>query len=83
MDKIIIELYIPAISQTHDVIIPLDLRLHEIEGLMAAAIMELSGGVYIRSEDTVICDKQTATVLDINLSARELGLSNGSMLMLI
>lgn len=83
MDKIIIELYIPAIGQTHDVFIPMDLRLHEIEGLMATAMMELSGGVYIRSEDAVICERATGTVLDINLSAREQGLSNGSMLMLI
>ncbi|MDQ0194709.1 methyltransferase [Paenibacillus wynnii] len=83
MDKIIIEVYIPAISQTLDVFIPQDLRLSEIEGLMIAAVTEVSGGFFTSSQDTVICDKTTGTVLDVNMSARELGLSNGSMLMLI
>lgn len=83
MDKILIELFIPAIGETHDLFIPLHLRLGEIEGVIAAAITELSGGVFIGSEDTVICDKVTGAALDVNLSARELGLRNGSMLMLI
>ncbi|WP_239617478.1 methyltransferase [Cohnella mopanensis] len=83
MDKIIVEIYLPSINQKYDVFIPITLRLHEIEALLIGAFIELSDGYFVASQNAIMCDMQTGTLLDINKSAIELGLYNGSRLMLI
>ncbi|MDQ0885065.1 hypothetical protein QFZ81_000153 [Paenibacillus sp. V4I9] len=83
MDKILVELFVPAVNQSYDVYIPFTSKMHEIEKLLTKAITELSAGYYAVSENTVICERTSGSILDINLSAQELGLLNGSKLMLI
>ncbi|CAM4339320.1 EsaB/YukD family protein [Paenibacillus tarimensis] len=83
MDKILIELYIPASGQVYDVFIPVHLKVFEVEALLISAVTDLTGGYFTAAEDTVLCDRATGEVLDINLSVQELGLQNGSALMLI
>lgn len=83
MDQVLIELYVPAIAQKYDVFIPLLISVHEIEAMLIAAVTELSSGFFTASADSVLCDRHTGMMLDINLSAQELGLRNGSALMLI
>ena len=83
MDKILIELFIPAVNQSYDVYIPFTKKLHEIEALLVKAIAELTDGYYPITDDAVICERISGSILDINLSAQELGLQNGSKLMLI
>ncbi|MCR8643644.1 methyltransferase [Paenibacillus sp. N1-5-1-14] len=83
MDKILVEVYTPAINQAYDVYIPLTLKLYEVEILLTNAIADLSNGYFAASRDTVICNRETGTILDIDMSAQELGLHNGSRLMLI
>ncbi|MCA1030229.1 methyltransferase [Bacillus timonensis] len=83
MGKILIEVFVPSIEKTFDVFIPLNLKLHEVELLISGAIADLSNGYFIRSEDTVLCDREKGIILDINQSAMELGFKNGTTLMLI
>jgi hypothetical protein len=83
MDKILVEIYLPAANRNYDVYIPLKSKLHEIVALLAVAVTELSAGYFTGTNDTVICDKVTGIVFDINMSAEEIGLYNGSKLMLI
>lgn len=83
MDKILVEVYIPVLSRSYDVYIPALTKLHEVESLLAAAIAELSDGYYTASPDSLLCDRTSGMLLDINKSALELGLRNGSRLMLI
>ncbi len=83
MDNILVEMYLPAIRRYYDIYIPLHLKLHEVEPLIQSAFSELSDGYYAPSKDMVLYDRATDQVLDINMSAMELGLCNGSRLMLI
>ncbi|WP_338470826.1 methyltransferase [Niallia sp. XMNu-256] len=83
MDKILVEVFVPVLEKTYDVFIPLTAKFYEIEGLLAKAITELTNGYFAASEDCLICSRESGVVLDINKSARELGLQNGSKLMLI
>ncbi|MFC4302819.1 methyltransferase [Cohnella boryungensis] len=83
MDKILVEIYIPVVDRSFDVYIPVSLKLYEVEALLSGAFKELCDGQFVASPDTVLCDKLTGMVLDINQSVLELGLMNGSRLMLI
>lgn len=83
MSKILIELYLPAIHRVFDVYIPVASKLYEVEALIAGVLTELSDGQFVPSGDTVLCDRLSGQTLDINSSALELQLLNGSRLMLI
>jgi len=83
LDKILVEVNIPGANKSYDVYIPLRIKLHEVISLLAVSLAELSHGYIISKEEAVICDKLTGIILDINMSAEEHGLINGSKLMLI
>lgn len=83
MNKILVQVYIPAVDNSYDVFIPKDSKLHEIIELMCAVFEKLADGYFAIAKDTVLCDKHTGTILNINMSVSELGLRNGSKLILI
>ncbi|WP_088830539.1 methyltransferase [Paenibacillus tyrfis] len=83
MDKILIEVFVPALARTYDVYIPLTTKLWGVETLLTGAIAELSNGYFAPTRDTVLCERTTGSVLDIGMSAQESGLHHGSRLMLI
>jgi len=82
MNKILVDIYIPSMNKSFDVYLPLTNKIYEIEKLLAEAFKDLSDG-YFTTNDPVLCDRETGTILDINKSAWELELKNGSKLMLI
>ena len=82
-EHILVEVYLPSVQRSFDVYVPLFCKLHEVEAMLAGALHELSDGYFVPSPDTVLCDKTSGIMLDINSSAAELGLQNGSRLMLI
>ena len=83
MDRILVEIYLPVVDRSFDVYIPVALKLHEVEAMLAGKFKEICDGQFVASPDVVLCDKLTGNALDINQSALELGLMNGSRLMLI
>lgn len=83
MDKILVEIYVPVIGRCFDVYIPVASKLSQVEALLAGALAELTDSQFVPSRDTVLCDRLSGETLDINSSALELGLLNGSRLMLI
>ncbi|UFT99207.1 methyltransferase [Radiobacillus kanasensis] len=83
MDKVLVEVYVPASRQTHDVFIPLESKIHEVLLLVANAMTELSEGYFQGSYDTIVCDRSTGSILDINKTVEETGLTNGAKLMLV
>ncbi len=83
MDKILVEIYLPAVNRNYDVYIPIKSKLYEIIVMLAGGFTELSGDYFSASDDAVICDKITGIIFNINMSAEELGLYNGAKLMLI
>lgn len=83
MNKIIVEVYLPAALRTYDVRIPADVQLFEVTSQVAQALSILSEGLYIATEDALLLERESGSILDINMTAWELGLQNGSRLMLI
>ena len=83
MDKILVEVYLPAANKNYDVFIPLKSKMHEIVEMLSGAFADLSQVYFKASEVNVLCYRASGKVLDINMSAEELGLNNGSKLMLI
>lgn len=85
MDKLLVEIFVPAANQTFDVFIPKQNRIYEVAELLTSAFGELSAvaAPLAGMEKMVLCDRESGSLLNINLSIEELGLVNGSKLMLL
>lgn len=83
MDKILVEVYIPVMGRSYDIFIPVEERMNVVLELIKKAVSDLSDNTFKADEQTAICYREEGTIVNINLSVNELGLKNGSKLMLI
>lgn len=83
MDKVLVEIFVPVLGCSYDVFIPLRSPMSEVLELIKKAISEISDGRFKPNENTAICNRKDGTIINVNLSVYELGIRNGSKLMLI
>lgn len=83
MNKLLVEVYLPAAQKDYDILIPANMDLGQITKLVGSAISQLSGSLYSSDSTSILCDRESGEILNINMTAWDLGLRNGSRLMLI
>ena len=83
MNKLMVEIYLPAAGKSYDVRIPSNSRIGEIIPLLENCMAELADGYFVPGTDTILCERVTGNELDVNLTAAEMGIVNGARLMLI
>ncbi len=83
MEKVLVEVYVPVLASSYDIFIPQQSPMYEVLELMKKAIADLSEGRFVANEGTAICHREDGAIININLSVYELGIKNGSKLMLI
>lgn len=83
MHKVIVEVYLPAALHSYDVKIPVNLPLHQLISLIGQAISRLSDGLYAADDSSILLQRESGSILNINMTPVELGLCNGSRLILI
>lgn len=83
MSKLMVELYLPAAGRSYDVRIPAGSRIGDIIPLLESCMAELAAGYFVPGADSILCERGTGTVLNVNLTAEESGILNGAKLMLI
>jgi len=83
MNKVLVEIFVPAANQSFDVYIPLDSQMSEVLMLVSSLLSDLSDGKYKASQNAVLCDAASGIIYNINMVVAELGVQNGSKLMLI
>ncbi len=83
MDKILVEVYVPLVGTAWDIFIPQDVKMHTVLEMVKKAVENLSDHRFVPDENTAICYRDSGAIVNINLSAQELELHNGSKLMLI
>ncbi len=83
MEKILVEVYVPSLMKSFDIFIPSVSQLGTVLELIKKAVNEITDGLFVPMDNTVICNFETGKILDINKSVSELEICNGSRLMLI
>lgn len=83
MKKLTLEVYLPAMLRSFDIQVPADMKLAQAVSLISDALSQLSGGLYLADSSSLLCDLENGNMLNINMTAWDLGLRNGSRLMLI
>lgn len=83
MDKVLINLFVPVLGESFDIFIPQNETIYKTLELIKKAIVQISDGKFIPSRSCSLAYKISGEILDINKSAKEANLHNGSKLMLI
>ena len=83
MSKILVEVYVPAADRRCDLLVPYESKLVEVIELVKTVFADDPDSNFTPVDDTILCDRGTGSIFNVNLSAQELGLQNGSRLMLI
>lgn len=83
MEKVLVEVFLPASNQSYDIFIPQTIQMGEVVQLVSKSLSELSGGKYKTDPTAILCDRKTGKVFNINASVYELQIKNGSELVLI
>ena len=83
MDKVLIDIFLPDINRSFEVYIPLDSKFYEITPLVSKMLSELSNVLFISGDDSILYERKTGNILNINMSARQLNIKNGDNLMLL
>ena len=79
MDKLLVEVFVPAAGKRYEVQIPQDLRLYEIGRILAKLFEGEEPGSY-REGDAALCDRGGA-IYNASCTPRELGWQNGEQLL--
>ena len=83
MKKVLVEVFVPVVDASYDVFIPNTSPMSEVLELLKKAVSELSKGRFIPTNETTICYRENGTIINVNMTIYELGIHNGSKLMLI
>lgn len=83
MDKIIVNIYVPNSEKKYQMFIPAHVQMYQLVSLIGKSVMDLGDGTFIPDSTAVLCKKDTGSVLNMNLTAKEIGIKNGTNLMLI
>lgn len=81
MSKIIVECRVPAANITTDISVPYEKPLRHSFGLIKAVYGDNVN--FSPDETTLLCDTYTGNIYDLSKTPEELGLINGSSLMLV
>lgn len=83
MNKVLVNIYFPAVCRSYDVYLPCKTEISQITDMLKAICGELTNNMFIPSDNSVLCDRSTGNILDVNCTPDELCLINGSELMFI
>jgi hypothetical protein len=83
MDRKLIEVYVPAISESFDIFVPNKCIVYDLLILISQTIANLSSNRYVHTKNSMLCYRENGRVLDINSTAEEAGIENGLQLLLI
>jgi hypothetical protein len=81
--KILVEVAVPAAGLKRDLFIPFELRLAEIAELVKVVFAGETGDSFAPVADTLLCEAGSGVIYDVDKTPEELGLENGSRLLLI
>jgi hypothetical protein len=83
MNKILIEILVPTMENSFEVLIPANKKVYKVISLITKAINELSYGAFPTSKEFNLINASNGEVLDINKSIKAAGIVDGIKLILI
>ena len=82
MDQKLVNLFVPALQQSFDLIVPTSVSVEILTGWLTKCVHELSEGKYIISGQEKLCTKNPDVLLKENQTLAECCIINGTHLVL-
>ena len=83
MNKILIEICVPATGDRFDIFAPVDVPIGELNKIAADGVAELTNGRYISSDNERLSMRTPAGLLNPSLTLQDYGIKDGMQLYLI
>ncbi len=83
MNKILVNVFVPALDRNFNIELPINLEMKDVVKLIQNSISELSDGSYIVKDNVKLYDKGTGFLINTNNIVKFSGLKNGCSIMLI
>ena len=81
--KLLVNVHIPAISQKYDILVPNSLKVKTATSLIANAVRDLSGNLYVVSGEECLCSVEKNILLRSNTTLEQYGIQNGDHLVMM
>jgi uncharacterized ubiquitin-like protein YukD len=81
--KVLVNVYVPAIAQGYDVLVPDDMRIRNVVSLIVGAVTESSSQLYVPSGEECLCSVEKNILLRANATLDKYGIQNGDHLILM
>ena len=82
MNKALVEICIPATGDKLDILVPVDVPIRDLTGVIASGIVEITNGKYMTSKCEQLCLKEPEGLLNPALSLEDYGIKDGMQLYL-
>lgn len=82
MNKVLVEVYVPAINNKFDAYIPLESKIEEIGLLLANGIVDLTDNKYKKGREITVSDFSTGKEYDKKMRVFETNIDNGTKIVL-
>ena len=83
MNKVLVEIHIPAINDHFDAFAPVDVPIKDLNPIIASGVAEITNGKYLASECEQLCLKEPSGLLNPALTLQAYGIKDGTELYLI
>lgn len=83
MEKVLVNIQVPAIGDSFDAFVPLDIPVAELAPIIASGVSDLSGGKYCVSSYEMLCLRGTAALLNPEYTLQDYSVQDGAHLYLI
>ena len=82
-NRILVDVYFPSLMRSFDIFIPYDVRFYQISDMIERSVSRITSGKYTPCGNALLCDRDTGMSFDINMTARDMCLHNGSSLLIL
>ena len=83
MEKKLIGLYVPAVQERFDLLVPTDLEVAALTGLLVNGVEEICAGRYAPSHQELLSIRYPALLLHPKRTLADYGVEDGAQLVLI
>jgi len=82
-NKVLVELYVPSIDEIYNLYLPVNRKIGNIIVLLNKSLFELTNGIFVGNDYTLLYNRMTGERYSINALLRETNIRNGSSLVLL
>lgn len=83
MEKKLIGLYVPAVQERFDLLVPMDMEVAELTGLLTRGVCELCKGRFVPSYQETLSLRQSNLPLHPERTLDDYGVGHGTQLVLV